>query len=270
MTALDTVGELFAHALAELYGDVADVPLLEGFLGQVVGQLETELCLSGHLEGVGEVGGKIVVVIVVAVVTEKGGDAVPLPVESRDVEGILRLDERLAAGGIDEGLKGVGEVDVGHAVEGEEGVESDGIADLALLRVLLWHLLVGNLAAEVAIALENGLCDGSAQGRVHLTHQHGGTAEGLLHPTGELGVFVGVFVVDPQPPRPGGVVVTAAEEGSVGSHGQGGFDFFLGLVEVILEGIFIWFVEVGDRRQTREELVVLGDVLGHGTRGEEE
>ena len=40
VAALNTVGELLASHLAEVHGEVADIPFVEGALGQTVGQLE--------------------------------------------------------------------------------------------------------------------------------------------------------------------------------------------------------------------------------------
>jgi hypothetical protein len=80
---------------------------------------------------------------------------------------------------------------------------------------------------------------------------------------------MGVFVIDPQSPRPGAVVIAAAEERAVGGGGKGGLHFFLGGVEVVFEGTVFGFIHVVDACQACEELVVVRDVLRHRTGGEE-
>ena len=189
VTTLDGVVELLAHGPAELYVDVADIPLLEGFLGQAFSQLETELGLVLDGEGIGQIGGIARVIVIVAVVAEEVADTCALSIEGREAEGAIALDETFLAGGVDECLHRSGEVDVRHGVEPVEGVERDGVAYLALLRILLGHQLVSDVGTEVAVVLEHGTCDGGTKGGVHLTHQHRGLAKTLRHPLGEAGVL---------------------------------------------------------------------------------
>ena len=176
-------------------------------------------------------------------------------------------DKRFLASGVDEGLKGVGEVDISHAVEGKERVELHSILYLSLLRVLLWDDLIGDITAEVTVIAEHALGHRGTEGRIDLTHQHGGLAERLRHPLGELGVLLRILVIDPEMPRPGYGVITAAEEGAVGDGGEGGLQLLLRGLEVGAETVFA-LVDVGNLLQTREELLVLRDVLRHRTRRE--
>ena len=117
VATLDGVVELFAHRLAEVYVDLADIPLLEGIWGQTVGHLEAELGSVLYSEGVSQIGGVSRVIIEVAVVAEEGADACALPVERVETEGGIALDESFLAGGVDECLHRSGKVDVGHGVE---------------------------------------------------------------------------------------------------------------------------------------------------------
>ena len=63
-------------------------------------------------------------------------------------------------GRVDQVLDGIGEVDVGHGVECKQGVEPDGITDLAFLGILLGDNLIVDIAPEIAVVPENALGHG--------------------------------------------------------------------------------------------------------------
>ena len=131
------------------------------------------------------------------------------------------MDERLILRGVYQLLQGCREVGIGHTVEGEQGIQADGIADLAFLGILLGDGLVGDLTTEIAVVAQHGTGHGGTEGWVHLTHEHRGLAEGFGHPLGKLRVLAGIFVIDPEVPGPGHGIVTAAEERTVGLCGKG-------------------------------------------------
>ena len=61
-------------------------------------------------------------------------------------------------------------------------------------------------------------------------------------------------------------MIAAAEQGTIGSGGQGGFHLFLGGYEIVV----LLVVVIDYLFQSREKLVILGNVLRHGTGDEEE
>ena len=139
---------------------MSDRPFVKCPVGDSVCQLETELCLVGYGEGVGKIGGIAGVVIVVAVVSQECTDTGSLVIKGCHTEGTAWLDEALVTGRVDQVLDGVWEVDVGHGVERKQGVEPDGITDLAFLWVLLGDDLIVDIAPEIAVVPENALGHG--------------------------------------------------------------------------------------------------------------
>ena len=65
------------------------------------------------------------------------------------------------------------------------------------------------------------------------------------------------------------MVIAAAEERAVGCGGKCCLHLFLYGVEMVFEGIVFRLIFVDDLCQACEELVVLRDVLRHGTGDEE-
>ena len=145
-----------------------------------------------------------------------------------------------------------------------------GIADLALLGILLRHQFVLDITPEVAIVLENGTGDGGTQRRIHLAHEYRRLTERFCHPFGKGRLLACILVVHPKVPRPGYGVIAASEERTVGLCSKGGLYFFLGGGEMVVIGfVFVVLViRIDNLRQTREQLVVLGYTLRHRTRSE--
>ena len=222
-----------AHGAPQVQRGVADVPLLQGLLGQFVSQLYAHLDPVRHVHGVGQVGGVVGAEVVVAVVAKQGTDTAALAFKGTHAERLVLADKGFAGSGVDEVAGNVGVADIGDAVESEERVEMYVVGNLALLGILLLHDVVGDVGPEVAVIPEYRLGHRGTQGRVHLAHQHRRLAERLGHPAGELRVLPAVFVVYPQAPGEGHAVVAAAEEGTVGRGSQRHLHLGLGLVEVL-------------------------------------
>ena len=102
MSTLDGVVEHLTGRLAELYVDMADIPLLQRFLRESVNHLQSELGLVGYGNGVSEIGGVVWGEIIIAVVAEESADATALAVEGRYAEGTALRNECFLAGGVDE------------------------------------------------------------------------------------------------------------------------------------------------------------------------
>ena len=84
---LDAVGQLFAERATELHVDLADIPFAQSFVRQSVGQLQTQLCLVGNGEGVGQIGGVAGIIVIVAVIAHQHANTAALAVERRHAEG---------------------------------------------------------------------------------------------------------------------------------------------------------------------------------------
>jgi len=123
------------------------------------------------------------------------------------------------------------------------------------------------MAVQIAVVAEHRLGDGSAQGRIDPRHEHGLLAERLEHPLAEACLAVFVAVPDADTQREGYAVVAAAEDGTVGGSGQRRLDLFLRGSKV---GAVRRFTVIGNLLQAGKELVVIGNVLRHGTRDEEQ
>ena len=111
---------------------------------------------------------------------------------------------------------------------------------------------------QIAVLAEHRLGHGGTQGRVDLTHQHGGLAEGAVEPLLELTAGAVGIVVDPQAVLDGRAVVAAAEKGSVGGCCQRCLYLFLRGDEVVVIDVVL-IINLG---QTDKELVVVGHQLG--------
>ena len=177
VSTLDRVVERLTGRLTELHVDMADIPLLQYFLRESVNHLQSQLGLIRHSKGVSKIGGIVRREIIIAVVAEEGADTVALAVEGSDTEGIALGDECLLTGGVDELLQRVGKADIGQRVDGKERIESDGITEFALLGILHGHRLVGHFTTEIAVVAKHRCGYRGTQGRIHLTHQHGGLTE---------------------------------------------------------------------------------------------
>ena len=125
---------------------------------------------------------------------------------------------------------------------------------------MLRHLFVADRAVQVAVLAEHRACHGGTQGRVDLAHQHGGLAEGFLHPLLEYTAGTVGPVPYPQPIGEGCTIIAGAEECTVRGGGQSGFDFFACGVEVVARLVVL----IVNLSESDEELVVVRDVLGGG------
>ena len=158
MPALNRVGQLFCHGSAEENIDVADIPFVKGFRRQAFCHLKPEAGLVVHRKGIGEIRRVVGVVIIIAVVAEEQTHAVTLRIQGIHAERVVAADGPVLTGGVDQGLHLPGEVHVLHGVDGVERVEGHGIANLTLLRVLLGEELIGDVATEVAVVLQDRAC----------------------------------------------------------------------------------------------------------------
>ena len=116
-----------------------------------------------------------------------------------------------------DGIKGVGLT------------QFDGVVDLGLLRILVWHDVVRHLSLEVTVVLQRVRSYLYTGFGIHHRQGDGGGAERIEHPLGEPAlVVVYIFVVYPQTDRQRETHGRATHERTVGCIGQRCFHFSQG------------------------------------------
>ena len=147
--------------------------------GNVAGHLEAQLGLAVDDEGVGQIGGILGLVVIVAVVAQQLADALALGLEVGHDEGVatayLGIGQARAYHAVGLG----GEAEIAYGVEQAEAPGVDGVVYLGGLGILLRHGLIADAAAEVAVVVEHVLGHGGAQLGIDPRHEHGLLAEGL-------------------------------------------------------------------------------------------
>ena len=157
--AADAVGEGLHERLAQVDRDVPHIPLALRLVGDVVGELETQLCLARNRHRVGEIAGVAGLVEIVSVVAEEVGYAVAFGVERSHREGVALAEEALVLSGLDETVGLGGKAHVGDGIDGEQRSEFYLIAYLALLGVVLGDDVVVDLVVEIAVVAQERLGD---------------------------------------------------------------------------------------------------------------
>ena len=122
---------------------------------------------------VGQVTGVVVLIVIVAVVTEKGSDALAFLFESSHVEWVTIVDDCVHAIGMDETVGFGREVGVLQTVDGPQAPHVDEILDFHLLRIGLRYEFVAYFAIEVATFVEQIFADGGMQLWIDVAHEYG-------------------------------------------------------------------------------------------------
>ena len=155
---------------------------------------------------------------------------------------------------------------ISNAVDECQAPRGNGIADFCLLGILLLDDLVVDGSAEVSVIVQHITSDAGTQHGVDPRHEDGLLAKRARHPAGKGRLAVGIAIPDRYAQGERHTVVAAAKERAVGGDGQCGLEFLLRLNHIVaLVGTVIDHLLQAD-----EQLVVLGNVLGHGTRSKKQ
>ena len=268
-TAHDAVG-LVSGGTAQAHARGTDIPRLQRPIGQRVGQLQAQGGVIGaqrmsflstcRTDGVGEERGVVGLIIVVAVVAEELAQAGSLVIKILGAEGIARQQRALHQRRVDEVLHSRGEADIGKRVNTEERVHLHGVGNLRHLRVLLRHLLIADVAMQIAVCAQHLLGHLSTQGGIDLTHQHGRLAKDGAKPAAKLCLRVLCGIPYPKGIGERRAIIAAAQQSTGGSHGQCGLHLRLRVLSVLA----VLIVGVDNLFQSHIHLVVVGNVLRGG------
>ena len=260
----ERIGRLFHKGFAHVDVDTSDIPLVLGSLGHIVGQLEAQLCLSVHLEGIGKIGGIVRLEIAIAIVAQQGIDTIALSIEIGKIEGVAPMNQGFGKGAMNQTVSMSRKSEIAHAVEHIESSRVNGVFNLRGLGILLGDGLITDLSVEIAVVAQYTTSHHGAQLWIDPRHQHRLFAERLGHPFGKTTILISILVPDADTKREGQAVVAASEQRTVGGCGQSGFHLLLGVCKVIV----LLIVLIGYLLQSRKEFVALGNVLRHGTGSE--
>ena len=184
------VGECGAVSVVEVVGDAADAPGAERVSGGLSGEVDPQLSLPRHGEGVRLIVDVRGLEVVVPSVSEGGGDALPLALKSPDAEYVSLVEPPLIR--VPE-VKGVGRGDAESVVDAIEPYR------------LAHSYVVGYLGSDGVLVVDDAGHHGGAKEAVLLQHllPHLG-AEGRIDGGDEDRLTAKVFV-DPSPQRVGGI-----------------------------------------------------------------
>ena len=169
------------------------------------------------------------------------------------------MNHCLVEGGLYQTIGTGWESKIADAVEIVETPQIDVIGYLGGLGILLRYYLETHLTVEVAMIAQDGSGYRGTQFGIYPRHQDGLFAEGFCHPLGKTRSFAAIVIPYRQAEGERQTMVTAAEEGSVGGGGKGGFHFFLRLREVVV-GLVVLVTYLG---KTGKQLVVFRNILCH-------
>ena len=262
----ERIGGLFHEGLTHIDVDTSDIPPTLGSLGHVIRQLEAQLCLSVNHKGVGKIGGIVGLEIVIAIVAQQGVDTIALSIEIGKHEGVAPMNQGIGMGTLNQTVGMGRESEIAHTVEQIEPSWVNCIFYLRSLGILLGDGLKTYLSVEIAVIAQHITSHQRAQLRIDPRHQHGLFAERLGHPLGKTTFLTSILVPHADSKREGQAVVTASEQRTIGSCGQGSFHFLLSGYKVIVFLIFLIVYLL----QPRKELVALGNILRHGTGSDDE
>ena len=159
-----------------------------------------------------------------------------------------------------------GETEIAYAVKHIKASWLYRILYFGGLGILLRNDLVCHYSVEIAVITQHICGHQRTKTGIDPRHQHGLFAKGFRHPLGKATGLVGIAVPYADAKRERQTVIAAAEQGTIGSGGQGGLHLFLGGYEIVV----LLVVIIDYLFQSREKLVILGNVLRHGTGDEEE
>ena len=237
----ERVGELLPHVAAQVYAQLAQVPLALGGIGYARGGLHVHLHTPWVRHGVGHEHRVARAVEVVAVVAEERGQPRALGIQGGSGERAARLQAALGERSVDEAVGKRRVAYILHGIDGVQPARGDDVAYLCLQRVLLRNDAVAHLGVEVSIGPQQVLGHEGTRLGGDVAEQHGRRAELGAHPPPELRVGLGVLVVHRELQLQRRTVVRAAQQRAVGLAGQGRLHLVLDAGEVqvgVSHGIF--------------------------------